>query len=211
MMQHPDQTLLIKFASGNLADALGLAVACHLEICEDCRQQSAGFEALGGQLLDEIEPTPLPDERKYSLMARLDAASEKPSPDRPAKGGSTPRPLRRFVAADLDRIRWRGFGNSLYYPVPVTDGRHVARLIRLKAGTAVPRHRHRGLEVTQILQGAFHDCVGEYETGSFIVTDPALEHQPTATPDTDCICLAVTGASLIFTEGLLRLVNPFLR
>jgi putative transcriptional regulator len=40
--------------------------------------------------------------------------------------------------------------------------------------------------------------------------DEETQHIPTATPEADCICLAVTDAPLRFTSWVVRLVQPVL-
>ncbi|MBL6081381.1 cupin domain-containing protein [Belnapia sp. T18] len=44
------------------------------------------------------------------------------------------------------------------------DG-ETLRLLRIKPGTALPRHSHRGTELTLVLKGAFADETGHYGPG----------------------------------------------
>jgi len=85
----------------------------------------------------------------------------------------------------------------------------TARLLYIPAGTAMPDHGHRGLELTLVLQGAFQDDEGYFARGDIEIADADLHHTPVADITQDCICLAVTDAPLRL-KGLARLAQPFL-
>ena len=85
------------------------------------------------------------------------------------------------------------------------------RLMRIKSGTAMPAHTHRGNELTLVLTGGFSDEHGHFLRGDLAEADASVKHQPVADPGEDCICLAVTDAPLRLTGPVGRLLNPFLR
>ena len=91
-----------------------------------------------------------------------------------------------------------------------TSTEATARLLYIPAGTAVPDHGHRGLELTLVLQGAFEDEEGRFARGDIEIADADLDHMPVADVSEDCICLAVTDAPLRFKGWLPRLAQPFL-
>ena len=84
-------------------------------------------------------------------------------------------------------------------------------LLRIRAGGFIPTHRHRGTEMTLVLQGGFSDATGTYHRGDFLMRGSEDEHAPRALDDEDCICLAVLDAPLRFTGWQHRWMNPFLR
>jgi putative transcriptional regulator len=86
----------------------------------------------------------------------------------------------------------------------------MVRLLRIPAGKPVPEHGHGGRELTLVLSGSFHDGEKLFARGDLDEADASVQHQPVATPDEDCICLAVTDAPLKFRSWLVRLVQPVL-
>ena len=77
----------------------------------------------------------------------------------------------------------------------------------MKPGSQAPRHKHHGLEVTLVLDGTFHDELGEYNPGDFILRRGNEVHTPQS--DEGCLCFSVLDSPLIFTSGFSRLLNPF--
>jgi putative transcriptional regulator len=122
-----------------------------------------------------------------------------------------PAPLGAYVRGPLADLPWRHFGAVSEAPLPLDESTYRTRLIRLRAGRAVPRHPHGGQELTVVLEGAFHDGIGAYAVGDLAIADPHVEHQPRALGDEDCLCLAVTDAPLRLTGRFSRFLNPFLR
>jgi putative transcriptional regulator len=62
-----------------------------------------------------------------------------------------------------------------------------------------------------VLSGSFNDGELLFARGDIEEADPSVEHQPLATPEQDCICLAVTDAPLRFRSWFMRLLQPVLR
>ena len=214
---HPNDGLLIAYAAGSLDEPLALLVATHLALCPDCRSTVGGYEALGGVLLEDIEPNAVSDKALERLFERLDEPEAEPSMDDrgasepPAVEGSIPQPLRGYLKAELESLSWRGLGGvSEVALLPGFEG-YKTQLMRIRPGTAVPRHTHEGTEVTLVLQGGFSDASGHYLRGDVACADESVNHQPVADPGEDCICLAVTDAPLRLTGPIGRLLNPFLR
>jgi putative transcriptional regulator len=213
---HPNDELLLDYASGPLGEAWGLAIATHLALCPKCRRTVSEMEALGGSLLDTIAPEPVAGPAFDAVMARLEQ-THGDAPKQPAapKGNNSkpvlPQPLRGYVDGDIGSLPWQRLGLGVYQlPIATGDNGVAARLLRIPAGRPVPQHSHGGLELTLVLCGAFSDATGRYGRGDLQEADESLEHQPRAMPGEECICLAVTDAPLRFKSFAARLVQPFL-
>lgn len=204
---HAADDLLLDYAAGSLAEGWSLAVATHLSLCPECRGRLATAEAAGGQLLQTLSLAPAPDSWT-AVRARL-GAPEHAVVSEP-KTALLPKPLRDYVG-DLDAIRWKPIGTAgAQFRFKTADGKTQVRLLKIPAGQPVPEHSHRGRELTVVLAGAFRDGDLLFARGDMEDANEDTQHIPTATPEADCICLAVTDAPLRFTNWLVRLVQPVL-
>ena len=207
--------LLIAHAAAKLPEPVALIVATHLALSPKARARYARYEAIGGVLLDELEPAPLADDAWLRLQARLDEPAE-PAHVEPRPAGRCgepvlPWPLRGYLPDGLDSLRWRSYGTATEAELPVKAPGYRTTLMRIGAGKAVPRHTHEGCELTLVLDGAFHDGFRHYRRGDLAIDDNSVDHQPTADAEQDCLCLAVTDAPLRLTGLFGRFLNPFIR
>lgn len=213
ILHHLEDDILLEYAAGTLAEGFSIAVATHLALCPECRAQYRLIESAGGALLETIDPTDAGEESWETLKARI-ADAPRPASERRVRVSGTapvlPEPLRSYVGSDADRIRWKSLPGGAQFIIPTRDGRSVARLLRIPAGQPVPEHTHRGREMTLVLSGAFRDGDEVFSRGDIEVADGSVTHQPVATPEAECICLAVTEAPLKFKSWLVRLVQPVL-
>ncbi|WP_029010325.1 ChrR family anti-sigma-E factor [Azospirillum halopraeferens] len=216
---HPGDALLMDYASGSLGEGPALVVASHAALCPGCRCAVAEMEAVGGALLESIEPDPLSPGCLDRLLARLDEDGPEPPPPvrRPpapqrraaADGPLLPEPLRSYIGGCPDALRWRPMLPGIRVAeIPLTVG--SARLIRIAGGTGVPQHSHDGVELAMVLQGGFSDAFGHYLRGDVAVGDDTIDHRPLADPE-GCLCLSVTMGTLRLTGPVGRFLNPFLR
>lgn len=215
---HPNDGLLVAYAAGSLDEPLALLIATHLALCPDCRATTAGYEAFGGVLLDDLAPEAVSDQALARVFQRLDEAESAPA--RAAAGdpamdasvaATVPQPLRGYLEAELAQLPWRSRGAVSEAELLTGFQGYSTKLMRIKPETAVPRHTHEGTEITLVLQGGFSDAAGHYERGDVAFADQSVNHQPVADPGRDCICLAVTDAPLRLTGPIGRFLNPFLR
>ena len=208
---HLSDSLLLAYSAGELPEAVTLAVATHVSMCDECRAQLASFDALGGAVLDAQDTAPLASDSLTATMARLRGHAPAARVQTPARLGLFPAPLRNYVGGDVDAVRWRPVGGGVRQAILPTAKGAVARLLHIPAGAAVPDHGHNGLELTLVLQGAFADEVDRFGPGDIEIADQDLEHTPIAEAGVDCICLAVTDAPLRFNALLPRMLQPFVR
>ncbi len=208
---HLNDDLLLDYAAGRLSEGWSLAVACHLALCPQCREQLALAEATAGVMLEELSPVEGPDDSWEQLKARLvTAPQDNATPIRRPASATLPEPLRGYLGGDLDAIKWRNLGNAKQILIKTDDPSTQVRLLCIAAGKPVPEHSHGGRELTVVLKGSFHDEVDRFGPGDIEDADGSLTHQPVADKDQDCICLAITDAPLKFSSRLVRLVQPIL-
>jgi putative transcriptional regulator len=203
---------LLDHASGAASAPVSLLVASHLTLNPAARRNYRRFEALGGVMLERIEPAATAPDALSRLMARLDGPAETmPAADAHIVPG-LPAPLGRYVADGVDALPWRQVTKGVEEAMLAVNGAggEKATLLRIAAGRAIPKHTHRGIEMTLVLDGAYDDEAGHYDRGDVSVADGRIEHQPVAASARDCLCLVVASSPIRLTGPLMRLLNPFL-
>ncbi len=211
---HVSDDLLLSYEAGSLAEGWSLAVATHLAFCPQCRSRARAASDVGGALLEEIEAARVDEGSLDRVMKRIAGTrpDEEAGEPRQASGATIPEPLRSYVGGDAGSIKWRRLGLSARQAlIRTADKKTSVRLLRIPAGEPVPQHGHRGPELTVVLGGALIDADQVFRRGDIEQADETVEHQPTAGPEEDCICLAVTDAPLRFKSLMVRLAQPFLR
>lgn len=222
---HPDESVLMDFATGAAREAGAVLIATHLALCPCCRDTVKKLESLGGALIEDLPPSTLTPGSLEAVMARLDepvaAASRRPRAAARAMARSgapsgVPSPLRDYLGADVAELAWRKIGpgvSQVDVPVASASGpvRERMRLLRIGAGSAIPRHTHRGTEMVLVLSGGFRDGDRRFLRGDFSLSDEHVDHQPVVDEDSDCVCLSVTDGPLRFTGPLGRILNLFVR
>jgi len=213
---HISDDLLVSYAAGSLAEGWSIAVATHLALCPSCRRRLTVAEGIGGALLETVADDALVDDSWAIVRARLQQQASSPSvalqkSNATGHRGGLPEPLRSYVGGDIDTLKWRPLGRGAYQITIRTGDRETrVRLLRIPAGKPVPEHSHGGRELTLVLHGSFIDGDVVFARGDLEDADASVTHQPIATPDTDCICLAVTDAPLKFRSWIVRAMQPML-
>lgn len=209
---HPDNALLAAYAADTLPLSMTLAVAIHVEFCPTCARRVADLErqlAESVLIADQVssEETHLFDDMLSFILEQptlnVSALVEEPKIEIQGQTFWLPRALRH-----ISRQNWQQMGNigrSRLLLGEQSSGR--ASLMYLSAGAAVPKHTHRGMELTLPLTGVFRDELGEYIPGDFVLRDAQIAHQPQSKEG--CLCFALLDAPVQFTQGLPRLLNGF--
>lgn len=224
---HPDAKFLTDFAAGSLPLSEAICVAAHLEFCSKCRSHVQQLSDLGAQLMARLEPQLVADNTASAddaqgfeqLMQRIDAGDTEvavtPAPAVAARVSSAnplglPRVVQKLAAGGVQSLKWGQFGKSLRIaPIRVDKSSRETALYDIKAGGRMPEHEHRGEEITVLLKGSFSDADGKYVKGDFVVRHAGERHQPTATLDTDCICLVSLEQPVKPSSLWYRLMEPF--
>ncbi|MBW4706472.1 ChrR family anti-sigma-E factor [Roseobacter sp. YSTF-M11] len=211
---HLNDAVLMAYSAGSLPEAFNLMVAAHLSLCDACRARAESFDALGGEVLEQLESAAVAALRPGSYEATLaliagGPVAEKTRDDLPC--AVLPKPLRDYVGGDLNAVRWKPVGMGVKQAILPTSKDASARLLLIPAGTAMPDHGHHGTEMTMVLQGAFQDEDDYFARGDVEIADSDLHHTPVADIHEDCICLAVTDAPLQFDRLIPKIAQRFLR
>ncbi|SHI02486.1 ChrR family anti-sigma-E factor [Marivita hallyeonensis] len=210
---HLTDDLLMAYSVGDLPEAVNLIVATHISLCDECRAALEAYEALGGAVLDTCDSVALSETSLTSVLDMIhtqDNAIVVNDRSAPAKDSVLPTPLADYVDGGLENVKWRSVGMGVKQAVLNTSSEASARLLYIPAGTAIPDHGHKGMELTLVLQGAFQDEDGYFGRGDIEIASEDVHHTPVADISEDCICLAVTDAPLKFKGLVPRIAQPFL-
>lgn len=207
---HPSDETLMRLAAGMLGAGPALVVSVHLEGCAVCRRCLAGFEAVGGAMLDEIPPVPLAADLFGRTMERLEGmpstSMKEPAPrKRPALGIELPRAMSHCEIGP-----WRWLGPGFRWSKVKIAGSPDTKVMLLKgrAGLHLPAHGHTGLEFMQILSGSLSDERGRYFPGDLDEADDEVDHRPVVGQESDCVCLAALEGDTRLHGVLGRLLRP---
>lgn len=204
--QMPD-AILAAYAAGNLEWHYALVVASQASMCDETRARLAAHEAVGGVVLETTTDQSLSADLKSNVLARLDDQVE----ETPVYQRHDVLPAPVMAALSGKAPKWKSLGFGVKQSIIHSDKSGSVRLLHIPAGEAVPEHGHEGIEMTLVLQGAFHDETGYFGVGDVEVADDSLDHQPIAAEGQPCICLAATGAPLKFHSWVTRLFQPIFR
>ncbi|EKO3856607.1 cupin domain-containing protein [Vibrio harveyi] len=214
MNKHPDNNLLVAYASGSIDAVSGLVVATHLENCSKCRAYVNQLEAAQANVVvDDISPE---YDAEFDSMFN-DIITAEPKPDSiiikdvakvavAGKDFKLPKTLSRF--SDLVG-EWKSYGGKVYSAQLDLGEDARVNLMYISEDVRIPQHTHKGQESTLVLHGGFSDEDGHYEVGDMLVRDASVKHSPFTKPGEDCLCLTVLTEPMIFTQGVARIFNLF--
>lgn len=220
---HPDSRFLTDFSTGSLALSEALCVSAHLHYCGKCRARVQQLTDVGSHLFNRLEPDVSGAEYDFeALMERIEreetaamaepahAATQEAAPA--TARGHLPAVLGKLFQRGLNSLGWVQLGRSLRIaPVDLGDESRETALYDIRAGGRMPEHEHRGEEITVLLKGSFSDQDGKYSEGDFVVRNAGEPHQPTATQDTDCVCLVSLERPVRARSFLYRLLEPLVQ
>lgn len=198
---HPTDETLAAFASGTLDEARGLVVSMHLSLCAACSRKMGGYEAIGGELLEQATPVSLEPGALRNVLRLIDTNSA--APDKMPE-----EPLGRY---QLGPWRWVGPGvRQRSVSVPEVSNIKVF-MLKAAPGTKLPHHKHTGYEWTCVLEGAFEHQFGRFGPGDFDEADETMEHKPTVCDGDPCICIVALQGNIVLQSRLGRIIQPLLR
>jgi putative transcriptional regulator len=203
---------LLDYATGTAPEPIAVLVASHVALSPASRTALSQLETLGGAFLETMHPASVKNGALEHVLARLDHQDAPTAPASTGKNSTLPSALRAYVPDGPEALTWRRRGWGLREAVlPCAEGSYQLSLLRIRPGRAIPRHAHRGPELTLVLEGGFTDQHGHYGRGDVCFADETMEHRPVADPDRECLCLAVTSGAVRFKGLLGLLLAPFVR
>ena len=215
---HPNDALLLDYASGAASEPMSLLVATHLALCPVCRRKVEEYEAIGGAFVNNCASEEISPELKADTLESLDNLAEvgichdtSVGMNSVEPGSGIPRPLSGYCGNidDADMWQWAGFGIKKI-PLLERHDKFECYMLAIRGGKKVPSHDHGGSEWTLVLDGAFTDEAGHFSRGDMIEMREGEEHQPIADVGKDCICLVVAEAPVSLTGSVGRFLNPFI-
>jgi putative transcriptional regulator len=176
-------------------------------------------ETVGGVLLEDIPDQQISSATLESVLAQIDqpdieAASENSQAHlQPSAEGRSifPTVMQKYIGSSFENVPWKSIGVGIrQHLIETPDNDGSLRLLRIKAGKAIPNHGHRGRELTLVLSGSYHDGFSTFGAGDMQDVDEEVVHKPIVDDGPDCICLVITDAPIIFKEWMPRLLQPLL-
>ena len=208
---HPDSRMLNEFTAGSLPLAQSACVSLHLNYCSVCQRESRKLQQMGGMLFERLAPCEVDSSLLDSVMARLDEPAPLTYEAKTTAADESPALMRRLMKGEYKDLEWDRINSGLQISrLHTGDVANEFALYHIKAGRTIPRHTHKGTELTLVLEGSFSDEAGVYQRGDFLMRDAEHEHTPTAAKSEDCICIGVLDAPIKFTGWNYRVLNPFL-
>lgn len=198
---HPTEDLLRTFGEGQLSTGMSVAIAAHLEYCEDCRSTSGRINAeIAAEWLASKPLAGAEHKRNGSFggsaaarktEAMLDRITSQPQvvtadSSRPAAAVPTELhmhersvKLPRILAKAAEKgVVWRKLAGGINTAKLNLDRGSQCDFMYMKPGSQAPSHTHHGVEVTLVLDGTFEDELGEYKPGDFVLRHGAQTHTP---------------------------------
>jgi putative transcriptional regulator len=206
--RHPSEDLILDYARGALEPGRALVVAAHLGACSACRAVVGFAEAIGGALIEEVEPAQMAPDALAKAMAQLDLPPPPPTQALQPPGGWISVPPDVVIASQQARRR---AAPGVWVANVTGDPKIGPRSYLLGVGPriAVPRHTHKGKEFICVLTGAYDDRGQTYVAGDFVENDEDVEHEPRVTRDGECVCLIATDNLLVPRSLAARVFQPF--
>lgn len=211
---HPSDETLLRYAGGTLGAGPRIVVAVHIGGCRVCEERVLQFEAIGGAMLDDVEPVEMSADALDHALARIEVKHEK---EASAPAGTKRR--RADVGIRLPEVldgcevgRWWWIGPGLRWSrvtLPDDPGANVM-LLKIGAGRKLPEHTHTGREYTQVLTGSFADARGRYVPGDLDEADSEVEHQPVVDSQAECICIAALEGNMRLRGFFGRMIQPLI-
>lgn len=205
----PSEERLLAYAAGVLSPPEAVVVAAHLALRPANAAWVGRLQAVGGRLLDDLEPEPMAADALAGVLARVEAdGGEARSPAPLNDMTELPEPLRRYA---LGPWRWLGPGVRVRDVHAPRDGGCRVILLKIDPGRETPRHTHGGVELTCVLTGAYATEADRFEVGDLEEAGPETLHRPRVVSDEPCLCVAALDGQILLDGWLGRLFQPFVR
>ena len=208
-VRNPSEERLLAYAAGTLSPPEAVVLAAHLALRPANNAWVRRLQALGGEFLEEAQPSALSQGALARAMARIetDAGEVRTTPplnDMP----ELPEPLRNYA---LGPWRWIGPGIRARDVHAPRDGDCRVILLKIDPGRETPRHTHGGVELTCVLSGAYATETTRFDVGDLEEADVEVLHRPRVVSDEPCLCVVALDGQIQPDGWLGRLIRPFIR
>ena len=189
---HPSSEMLVEFSAGTLDTATSICVSAHLHFCKCCRDEVARLSEVGAQLMSEAPPEEIDEELFDKILAKIDQPETTfDVSHKTANPSGFPEPVNKLLNHAEKTPVWKRLSKSMEVAKLFTgQNKFEIALHKICAGGVTPKHDHRGLEYTVVLEGSFSDESSVYTQGDFIIRRPGDIHQPMGAKNGECICLS---------------------
>ncbi len=196
------------YAAGCLDPAFCLLVETQAALRPDVGRAITQAESIAGFFLESEEAIELSEGAAAKALAMIDdyEANKVPSANaiHHANEGldellALPEPLRETALQSFQTHKWQNLTNGIRRLKLDASSQAEIELYRIEPGCSVPRHSHRGSELTLVVAGGFSDDSGSFGPGDISVKGPEDTHQPVGDMDGVCYALAVRDGGLKFT------------
>ena len=212
---HLADDMLLAYAAGTINEAAALVVAAHVSLCPRCRAAVLSAEAVGGALLEGIEPQPVSQSGLTQVLDRLDTPATRPaisSKKAPAAlfGTPLPQPIAAYLPEDTETLHWSWVSPGVKFAELLNDSRGArVGLMRTMPGAAITPHGHNGDELTLVLSGGFRDGHVGYRRGDVQAVDENVTHEPVTDADGACLSLVMIEGKVKPTRLIARIFRHF--
>lgn len=213
---HPTDAVLMDYSCGKLSSGLTAMTSAHLSLCGDCREKNSAYESTLADewLADEKTETIEEFNLNWQEMAAQLSATPQGTATKPRLPPLSLPESKQCVSLPASiahiaqqKLAWKKLPGGINQASIDLDTKSQCDLIYMEAGGQTPLHKHKGTEITLVLDGSFEDDLGSYGRGDFLVRDTSHTHSPLSKEG--CLCIAVLDKPLKFTSGVARLLNPW--
>lgn len=207
--RNPAEERLLAYAAGTLSPPEAVVVAAHLALRPANNAWVRRLQALGGEFLEQAQPSALSKGALARAMARIETDAGEVRTARPLNDmPELPEPLRNYA---LGPWRWIGPGIKARDVHAPRDGDCRVILLKIDPGLETPRHTHGGVELTCVLSGAYATETTRFDVGDLEEADEAVLHRPRVVSDEPCLCVVALDGQIQLDGWLGRLIGLFIR
>lgn len=204
----PSEERLLAYAAGTLSPPESVVVATHLALRPATARWVENLQAVGGEVLETIEPAAVADDLLARTLASLSAAEDTVPPEPANDMTELPAPLRRYA---LGPWRWIGPDMHVREVHAPRDGDCRVILLRIGSGRTTPVHTHAGVELTCVISGAYETDEARFGPGDFEEADGEVHHRPRTVSAEPCLCVVALDGQIRLDGWIGRLLQPFVR
>jgi len=204
----PSEERLLAYAAGTLSPPESVVVATHLALRPETARWVDSLQAVGGEVLETIEPAAIADDLLARTLARLSAAEDSVPPEPANDMTELPEPLRRYA---LGPWRWIGPDMHVRDVLAPRDGDCRVILLRIGSGRTTPVHTHAGVELTCVISGAYETDEARFGPGDFEEADGEVHHRPRTVSAEPCLCVVALDGQIRLDGWIGRLLQPLVR